>query len=279
VVQTEHNPGGTGPNAVWSPANAMAAKKPGAIVFDAVHRSVLVRFPGSAQKIADRLQQGYVVDKLELLLPHRATELWAEGYSEPPGMSFLGDTWVRTRHAGMRGVGPAPAVDRRSPTRANLQRVRQRVAYWEALRRAGQERGPFSAAVRAGRGSARSPEGRLDITPLVTDVVFGKTLADRLRGLEGNGLLVRKWETYDLAFWYGGYEWGTATGGRGIVIRSPKLVVTFKPASPAPQVDGDLTVKLPDAKHGQRTAVIPTASQIRDFAAKHGFHRPGWREG
>ncbi|MBE7500461.1 MAG: hypothetical protein HS113_09190 [Verrucomicrobiales bacterium] len=39
-------------------------------------------------------------------------------------------------------------------------------------------------------------------------VAFGATLADRLRVLEGNGLLVRKWETYDLGFWQGGYEWG-----------------------------------------------------------------------
>ena len=30
-------------------------------------------------------------------------------------------------------------------------------------------------------------------------------------------------------FFTGGYEWGTATGGRGILIRTPKLIVTFKP--------------------------------------------------
>ncbi len=48
VVTTEHSPGGTGPNAVWALEQRNGGAKPGAIVFDAVHRSVLVRFPGSA---------------------------------------------------------------------------------------------------------------------------------------------------------------------------------------------------------------------------------------
>ena len=95
VLETQRTPGGTGPNAIWSPAKREGGAKPGAIVFDAVHRSVLVRFPGSARQIADALGKGSAVEKVELVLPHRATELWAEGYSEPPGMSFLGDSWEK----------------------------------------------------------------------------------------------------------------------------------------------------------------------------------------
>ena len=94
VVETKRTPGGTGPNAVWSPAEREGGAKPGAIVFDAVHRSVLVRFPGSAQRIAEALGRSFAIEKVELVLPHRATELWAEGYAEPPGMSFLGDSWA-----------------------------------------------------------------------------------------------------------------------------------------------------------------------------------------
>ena len=95
VLETKHEPGGVGPNAVWAPTKRDDGTKPGAIVFDAVHRAVLVRFPGSAQRIADGLRKGFAVEKVELVLPHRATELWAEGYAEPPGMSFLGDAWVK----------------------------------------------------------------------------------------------------------------------------------------------------------------------------------------
>jgi hypothetical protein len=39
---------------------------------------------------------------------------------------------------------------------------------------------------------------------------------------------------------------------------------------------GILAVILPSAKRGQPTAVMPTAEQVRDFAAKHCFRRPDW---
>ncbi len=84
VAETKHSPGGAGPNAVWLLAKRDGGLKTGAIVFDAVHRSVLVRFPGSAQSIADTLRKGFAVGKFELVLPHRATELWAESCAAPP---------------------------------------------------------------------------------------------------------------------------------------------------------------------------------------------------
>ena len=277
VVETQHTPGGTGPNAVWSPAKRDGGGKPGAIAFDAVHRSVLVRFPGSAQRIADQLRKGFAVEKAELLLPHRATELWAEGYADPPGMSFLGDSWSNKKprwHAvawALRQPWIADPV--RGPTfNASVNGT----AYWkhfgardESEDRHPQQLGPTEV-------SEHSPEGRLDITLLLTDPAFGKTLAARLRAFDGNGLLVRKWETYDLSFWQGGYEWGTATGGRGIIIRAPKLEVTFKPVSSSPRIDSELTMTWPTEKHGKPTAVMPTADQLRDFAEKHGFRRPTW---
>ena len=40
----------------------------------------------------------------------------------------------------------------------------------------------------------------------------------RLRRLADCGFLVRKWEVYDASFWRGTYEWGTATGGRGLLL-------------------------------------------------------------
>jgi len=277
VVETQHNPGGTGPNAVWAPARRDGGSKPGAIVFDAVHRSVLVRFPGSAQRIADSVRKGFAIEKAEFILPHRATELWAEGYAPPPGMSFLGDSWAKKSprwHAVAWALRqPWVADSQRGPT---FNTSINGLAYWKHFGAQDQEEDRFPQRFGPAEVSSQSPEGRLDITPLLADSAYGATLADRLRALEGNGLLLRKWETYDLSYWYGGYEWGSATGGRGIIIRTLKLIVTLKPAAPAPDVNGQLAPKLPDVRRGQPTASMPTAAQIRDFAAKHGFHRPGW---
>lgn len=277
IVETQHTPGGTGPNAVWAPDQREGGAKPGAIVFDAVHRSVLVRFPGSAERIAAEVRKGFTVEKVELVLTHRATELWAEGYAEPPGMSFLGDAWEKHPprwHAVAWALRQPWVADRdRGPTyNASVNGL----AYWKQFgaRDEGEDRFPrqFGPA----EVSAQSPEGRLDLTALLTDAAYGATLAERLRGLEGNGVVLRKWETYDLSYWFGGYEWATATGGRGIIINSPKLVVTLKPASPAPELGGDLTVTLPSTRRGQPTAVMPSAEQLRAFAAQHAFQRPAW---
>ena len=91
VKEVEHTNAGTGLSAVWS------TSQPGALAFDAVHRSLLVRFPGAANKIATQLAKGYQVEKAELVLPFRDTEMWAENYSLPPGMYFLGDKWSKIK--------------------------------------------------------------------------------------------------------------------------------------------------------------------------------------
>src|SRR5204863_33479 len=61
---------------------------------------------------------------------------------------------------------------------------------------------------------------------------FGGTPGERLRGLADHGFLLRKWETYDARYAQGGYEWGTATGGRGLLVKPPRLVATFDTAAP-----------------------------------------------
>ena len=50
--------------------------------FDACHRRLLVRFPGAAEKIADQLEEGYRIQKAELLLPFKKTEVFPEGYAQ-----------------------------------------------------------------------------------------------------------------------------------------------------------------------------------------------------
>jgi hypothetical protein len=276
VVETKRNPGGAGLNAVWASDQRAGGQQPGAIVFDAIHRSALVRFPGSAQRIAEELRKGHVIEKVELVLPHRATELWAEGYAEPPGMSFLGDAWEKKQprwHAVAWALRQPWGADReRGPTfNASVNGL----AYWKQFGAQDEKEDRFPQQFGPAEVSAQMPEGRLDLTPMFMDAAFGATLSDRLRVLDGNGVVLRKWETYDLSYWHGGYEWGTATGGRGIIIRAPKLMVQFK-AAPAAVIAGDLAVRLPSPKRGTPAAVMPTADSIRAFATKHAFQRPAW---
>ncbi|HOS43739.1 MAG TPA: hypothetical protein PK794_08620, partial [Armatimonadota bacterium] len=85
---------GKAPSAYWSPAQRKDGE-PGAYVFDAIHRGLLVRFPGAAAAIAAQLGKGYAVSKVELILPFKDTEFWPDGYADPSGMSFMGDRWVK----------------------------------------------------------------------------------------------------------------------------------------------------------------------------------------
>ncbi|MBS3762338.1 MAG: hypothetical protein KGZ25_03430 [Planctomycetes bacterium] len=48
--------------------------RPGELLFDGVHRNLLVRFPKAAEKIAGKLKQGYRIKKAELLLPFDGTD-------------------------------------------------------------------------------------------------------------------------------------------------------------------------------------------------------------
>ena len=277
IVETKRTPGGTGLNAVWAPEHRNSGVKPGAIVFDAVHRSVLVRFPGSAQRIVEEVRKGYGIEKVELVLPHRATELWAEGYTEPSGMSFLGDAWEKKQprwHAIAWMLRQPWIADReRGPTyNASVNGI----TYWKHFGAQDESQDRFPRRFGPVEVSAKAPEGRLDLTSLLTDEAFGATLADRIRALESNGMLIRKWETYDLSFWQGGYEWGTATGGRGIIISTPKLVITLKPAGIPSNITGDFKLSLPIIQHGQPTAVLPDSGKIRAFAEKHAFRCPSW---
>ena len=53
---------------------------PGGTTMDAVHRSVLLRFPGAADQIADLLRAGRVLLKAELALRFAGTEIVPKDY-------------------------------------------------------------------------------------------------------------------------------------------------------------------------------------------------------
>ncbi|OPZ24716.1 MAG: hypothetical protein BWZ02_02793 [Lentisphaerae bacterium ADurb.BinA184] len=263
---------GKGPSAVWS------SDAPGALVFDAVHRSLLVRFPDAAEKIAAALKQNKLaVAKVELVLPFRDTEFWPEGYADPSGMSFLGDLWVRIPpqwHAVAYALRRPWGADARTGPTFNA--FVNGAGYWAKYGAQDTTQDRFAPEFGPAEVSHANTVGRLDVTAVLTDPAFGRTLGERLRTLADCGFLVRKQEYYDIRYFTGGYEWGTATGGRGILIHTPQLAVTFGPPVESADELGDLPLPadLAKVRSGQATAVMPSAAQITQFAAAKGFNRP-----
>lgn len=277
---------GAAVSAIWSTEKRKQAE-PGALAFDGVHRSLLVRFPGAAAAIAGRLAGGFVIEKVELQLPFKGTELWPEGYDRPAGMSFLGNQWASSTprwHAVAWALRqPWQADGDQGPT---FNAWRNGAGYWAKYGAQDTEHDRFPKSFGPTEVSRESPEGRMDVTAVLADAAFGASLADRLRTLEQCGFLVRKWETYDAALWKGGYEWQTARGPQGILIEAPRLIVTFAKGK-FPQIDKTaitfdreayLTQLRQQGRLGKPTALLPANNdaELRALADRLGFRRPPW---
>jgi hypothetical protein len=259
-----------------SPVGKWSAGEAGAIVCDAVHRSVLVRFPESATAIAAKIKQGYSIAKVELVLPFKHTEFFPLRYDRPVGLSFLGDAWKKTPPN-----WHMQAWLLRKPWRADAQSGPTYNAaingkfYWKKYGAQDEREDRFPEVFGPAEVSRSNPEGLMDITKCFTDPAYGKDLGRRLRNFAERGMLLRKWEVYDARYWTGGYEWGVATGQRGIHIKAPKLKITFRPVAGA-------SVKLPQAVDleslagGKSTAIVPTETEFAELARKFSFKRPPW---
>ncbi len=280
------------PTAVWSPARR--GGKPGAIAFDALNRSLLVRFPGSATAILNRVRQGYGIKKIELVLPYRDTELWPPGdpnFAQPDGYLYranwdvdqlyrkLAPQW----HAVAWGLRRSWQSDETSGPTFNA--YSNGVGYWKKYGAADLQEDRFPTRFGPVEVSEKAPEGRLDVTALITDVSFGETLAARLEHLDCCGFIVNKLETYDARYFTGVYEWATATGGRAILVRTPRLVVSFSPhkqqdsianagdgartGNTTPMAAGNLS------SGGSPTATLPSEEELADLSKKY-TAKPAW---
>ncbi|MHB9129782.1 MAG: hypothetical protein ACYDBB_01665 [Armatimonadota bacterium] len=249
--------------------------KPGAPVFDAVHRSLLVRFPGAAEKIAAEIAKGNIVQKVEIILPFVDTEFFPLGYSDPAGMSFLGDLWVKnppTWHAVAWVLRkPWTADAKLGPTyNASVNGV----SYWGRFGAQDEKGDRYPAQFGPAEVSYKVTEGHMDVSKMLADPTFGATLAERLRVLSDQGFLLRKWETYDARFNHGGYEYGGAPGHRGIRIKAPKLVITLAPGTATLGTLPPASDISKAAKSGQPTAALPSAEQINAFIEHYKFKKP-----
>lgn len=269
--------------------------RPGALAFDAIHRRLLIRFPGAAEKIAEQVRRGLGIENVELLLPFADTELWPEGdssWAPPEGGYVYRMNWgVDQMYRKARPTWHAVAWALRKPWAADPQlgptdnAYIDGVGYWARFGAQDREHDRFPKRFGPTPVDYEKPQGRMDVTAALTDEAFGKTLGGRLRRLSDCGFLVRKWETYDHRYYNGAYEWGTSTGGRAIVVDTPKLIVTLGRSGERPRLG-----PLPDpaniealaeqlrqsGRGGRPTAVMPSREQLKQLAERFSTRRPDW---
>jgi len=263
---------GSGPVADWS------TDQPGAIAFDAVHRSLLVRFPKAAEEIANRLNQGYRLERVELVLPYRDTEYFPLGYDMPAGMSFLGRMWVNTPpnwHAlAWPLLQPWTADAKIGPTynaAVNGQR------YWQKYGARSSEKDRYATPFERAEVSKENPNGVIDLTSYFSNEALGKTLGERIRLFADAGLLIQKEEIYDARYWRGGYEWGVATGQRAIIVNTPELKITFKQGSGEKVVlPAGTELAWSENPVLEPTAVLPSPAEFAQLARGFKPTRPDW---
>jgi hypothetical protein len=290
-----------GQTAVWDGVN------PGPLAFDAVHRNLLVRFPGAAEKIAEAVASGKTIEKVELVLPYLDEEIWPQGrvdFPSPDGYRYRQnwncDNYYRgqVREATRKNT-PLQAYREERPNWHAVAHVLRKpwkadgdtaptynaaingAVYWKRFGASDEKEDRFPSQLGPVEVSSYKPDGRMDVTAVVTDEAYGKTLGERLRLLSDTGFLVGKEEVYDARYFDGCYEWAGSTGPRAILIKQPKLIVTFRPGksekialNPAADIPG-LAAKHKDQPVGAPTAVVPTREEVARMNEKFRA-RPNW---
>jgi len=255
---------------------------PGAMTIDAAQRAVLLRFPGAAEKIAAKLREGYGIEKAEVVLAYAGFELAPNIYilrngmmtqnlkDNPPQWHVL--AWMLRR--------PWVAQKNLAPT---YNAFINGAGYWTRYGADDTVHDRYPHQFGPVELSFKQPEARLDVTQVLTQPIYAATPEARLRLLDEQGLLLRKWETYDERYDDLGYEWATPTGGHGLTFKEPELVLTLKQVRsalaplPAP-IDvpamGQQLVK--DGTGGMPTAVYPAPDALKALAERHALVKPEW---
>jgi hypothetical protein len=233
VPTVDGSKNGPGLRAVWNPEDPLRnnGEVDGTLVFDAVHRSMLVRFPGFAETVATKISEGKVVKNAYIELEQIGTELWAENYNSYNGLSFFGDSWAKSKpnwHAQAYALRKPWSADKiEGPTfNANINGTQ----YWAKYGARDTEQDRFPTRFKQINDFASNENiGKVDITATFNDATFGTSLTKRLETIEQNGFIVNKEEYYDLSgIGVTQYEFGTGRGMQGILVKKPKLVVEFE---------------------------------------------------
>ena len=250
--------------------------------FDAL-RPLLCRFPGIADDLYAKLKDGYAIDKAALVLewvkqegpgPERGRHGWGaeDEYAKKPGQ------W----HALARGLlKPWDAATTNTAPTGDA--YVNGLGFWSHMGARGDGQDRLPSVFGPVPLHATAPIGAIDITALLSDAGYGKTLAERLRALEEKGLQVTKQELFDPQYngqegeWFDVYSWRTGIGCMKIWVKEPKLVVTFKKgavkdlgALPAPMEFGKLVGQLKPNPEGQSSMTPPAhwADKVKAFTEK-----------
>ncbi|WP_395712710.1 hypothetical protein [Reyranella sp.] len=247
----------------------------GGRTIDAVHRSVLLRFPGAADQIALVLREGRVLTKAELSLAYEGYEIVPQGYLCRPdlGRKLWTDdppTW-HVQAWPLRRPWVADATH--GPTFNASVAGR---CYWTRFGAADPVQDRHADLMQPVELSHRAREARVDITRLLATDVLAKEAGVRLLALERNGFLLRKLETYDSRYRQPGnaYEWAMPTGGHGLTFANPRLILTCRPLSGRGIVAIQLPARLDPkwlmamADGSRPTATLPTAQEVESRARK-----------
>ncbi len=282
-----------GAYADWSEAGRKGAS--GALACDALNRSLLVRFPEAAERIAAALRTGRSIARVEIVLPFLDEELFPPGTPDWPGpesYNYRANWGVKDLYRQSRARWHVVASALRRPWIADpavgptLNAAVRGAVHWRKYGAQDEEADRFPAVFGPAEVSSAVPEGRLDVTAALLDPAFGPSLRDRLRTFADCGVIIRKWESYDHRYFRGVYEFATATGGRGILFRTPRLEVTLtakrgeRVDSLRPPADIPALVaaaRSPAGPVGRATAVVPSPEEIGRIAAA-ADRRPAWAD-
>lgn len=275
-----------GQTAVWDGAT------PGPLAFDAVHRHLLVRFPSAAEKIAQVLAAGKTVAKVELVLPYLDEEIWPTGsggadYPSADGYRYRPNWDCDRLYREHRPNWHAVAYLLRKPWQADANHgptynaAISGAVYWKRFGATDTAEDRFPERLGPVEVSSYQPGGRMDVTAVLTDAAFGKTLGERLRAVADCGFVISKEEVYDARYFQGAYEWAISTGPRAILIKQPQLVVTLNTGTgqrvtlpPAADVQA-LIAAHKKRPVGTPTAVVLSAAEVARLDAQFAL-KPAW---
>ncbi|MFI5001787.1 MAG: hypothetical protein ACHQK9_18045, partial [Reyranellales bacterium] len=259
----------------------------GGTTFDAVHRSVLLRFPTAADDIANLLRQGRVLVRAELSLSYGGYEIVPDGYTCRDGMgrkAWTSDppTW-HVQAWPLRQPWYSDAAN--GPTfNASVNGRR----YWARYGASDPAHDRVGDVLEPQEMSIQMPEARFDISRLLSSTIVERDAGARLRWLEQCGFLLRKVETYDSRYrWGDAYEWAMPTGGHGLRFAKARIVVTLRRVGGV----GAVSIVLPTALEGDAhfakrdgshpTAVLPTLDQVTERGRRalqvRDKDRPAWQ--
>ena len=181
---------------------------PGGNTVDAVHRSVLLRFPTAGDEIADYLMRGRVLLRAELVLAYAGYEILPEGYLYRDGLGK--GVWTDNKPTWHVQAWPLRQPWVADPsTGPTFNAIANGLRYWKRFGAGDLEHDRIGGLLEPAELSYEKTEARIDITKLLSTPAAAMEAGERLRWLEQCGFLLRKVETYDTRYREQGdaYEW------------------------------------------------------------------------